>query len=118
MELKDYKEPTVTISLKEYEDLKLVERAIDEGLVIKSMEFSSMNLANGVPKYYYKYALLSQDMAMSEMDKMICMLKNEIRNLEVKNFGLESDYNMERDKLLDVSKMSVSEFRKWRKTQK
>ena len=111
----NYEKPMVTISLEEYENLKLMEKAMEEGLVVKSMEFSSMDLANGIPRYCYKYALLSHDRAMTEMDKMVCMLKKEIQELKVKNFGLESDYNTEHEELNKVSKMTVAMFRMWRK---
>jgi len=118
MKNNNYKEPMVTINLEEYENLKLMEKAMEEGLVVKSMEFSSMNLANGIPRYCYKYTLLSQERAMAEVDKMACALKKEIQELKVKNFGLESDYNTEHEELNKVSKMSVAEFLRWRKTKR
>jgi hypothetical protein len=108
----------VTISLEEYEDLKLMEKAMEEGLVVKSMESSSANLSNDAWKYCYKYVLMSRDTAMVELDK----LKKEIRELEYGKKDAERAYDMTLAQLNDVesmvykvSKMSVAEFMAWRK---
>lgn len=122
MKNNNYKEPTVTISLEEYENLKVAGKAMEEGLVVKSMEFSSANLSNDAWKYCYKYVLMSRDAAMVELDKNVCTLKKEIRELEYGKKDAERAYDMTLAQLNDVesmvykvSKMSVAEFMVWRK---
>lgn len=118
MKNNNYKEPMVTISLYEYENLKVAEKAMEEGLAVKSMEFSSANLSNDAWKYCYKYILMSRDTAMVELDKT----KRDICELEHGKKDAERAYNMTLAQLNDaesmiykVSKMSVAEFMAWRK---
>lgn len=122
MKNNNYKEPMVTISLEEYENLKVAEKAMEEGLVVKSMEFSSANISNDTLKYCYKYVLMSRDRAMVELDKTVCTLKREIRELGYGKKDAERAYSMTLAQLNDVesmiykvSKMSVAEFMAWRK---
>ena len=114
----NYEKPMVTISLEEYENLKVAGKAMEEGLVVKSMEFSSANLSNDAWKYCYKNVLMSRDAAMVELDK----LKKEILELEYGKKDAERAYDMTLAQLNDVesmvykvSKMSVAEFMAWRK---
>lgn len=103
---------TVVLSLDEYNHLRDFEKAIEEGNTVEIYNGHNCNYSfNGVNSghsYFPKLKLISTDEAVKKIAEENAVLVSKLAELEEKNEPKEKAIS-------EIKRMSVSEFRRWRR---